>query len=228
MGTGSYPTTSDCVEVCRRSVIQTCSLRPGSEGLQMHTYTICSSKDPWTSQIKWGLHWETFLLPEKGFYYTRVPAVKLWIQWFLFLITVDFTTMKGFFCFFLILWCANPRYPVPLTLLFVSFSICPGYVQGMSDLLSPLLFITQNEVESFWCLTGFMELLVGRNASLSLSQDRSPVAFEFWPKSSLACVVPLFMFIRGDSRLPSCHTVNDKDYSSATKLIWKQKVRLKV
>lgn len=39
-------------------------------------------------------------------------------------------------------------------------SIRPGYVQGMSDLLSPLLFITQNEVESFWCLTGFMELLV--------------------------------------------------------------------
>lgn len=35
-----------------------------------------------------------------------------------------------------------------------------GYVQGMSDLLSPILFITQNEVESFWCLTGFMELVV--------------------------------------------------------------------
>uniref|UniRef100_G3PGY3 TBC1 domain family, member 17 n=1 Tax=Gasterosteus aculeatus aculeatus TaxID=481459 RepID=G3PGY3_GASAC len=34
-----------------------------------------------------------------------------------------------------------------------------SYVQGMSDLLSPLLFVTQNEVESFWCLTGFMELL---------------------------------------------------------------------
>uniref|UniRef100_A0A665SWA1 Rab-GAP TBC domain-containing protein n=1 Tax=Echeneis naucrates TaxID=173247 RepID=A0A665SWA1_ECHNA len=34
-----------------------------------------------------------------------------------------------------------------------------SYVQGMSDLLSPLLFITQNEVESFWCLTGFMELV---------------------------------------------------------------------
>lgn len=30
----------------------------------------------------------------------------------------------------------------------------------MSDLLSPVLFVTQNEVESFWCLTGFMQLLV--------------------------------------------------------------------
>uniref|UniRef100_A0A8C5E7Y1 Rab-GAP TBC domain-containing protein n=1 Tax=Gouania willdenowi TaxID=441366 RepID=A0A8C5E7Y1_GOUWI len=34
-----------------------------------------------------------------------------------------------------------------------------SYVQGMSDLLAPILFVTQNEVESFWCLTGFMELL---------------------------------------------------------------------
>uniref|UniRef100_A0AAQ5Z3Q0 Rab-GAP TBC domain-containing protein n=1 Tax=Amphiprion ocellaris TaxID=80972 RepID=A0AAQ5Z3Q0_AMPOC len=34
-----------------------------------------------------------------------------------------------------------------------------SYVQGMSDLLSPILFVTQNEVESFWCLTGFMELV---------------------------------------------------------------------
>uniref|UniRef100_A0AAY4DGR9 TBC1 domain family member 15 n=1 Tax=Denticeps clupeoides TaxID=299321 RepID=A0AAY4DGR9_9TELE len=34
-----------------------------------------------------------------------------------------------------------------------------GYVQGMSDLLSPILFVTQNEVESFWCLTGFMDMV---------------------------------------------------------------------
>lgn len=41
-----------------------------------------------------------------------------------------------------------------------SLSHHPGYVQGMSDLLAPVLFVTQNEVESFWCLTGFMELVV--------------------------------------------------------------------
>ncbi|KAK6300266.1 hypothetical protein J4Q44_G00283640 [Coregonus suidteri] len=33
------------------------------------------------------------------------------------------------------------------------------YVQGMRDPLAPLLFVTQNEVESFWCLTGFMEMV---------------------------------------------------------------------
>ncbi|XP_048473661.1 TBC1 domain family member 17 isoform X1 [Rhincodon typus] len=32
-----------------------------------------------------------------------------------------------------------------------------GYVQGMSDLLSPILYVTLNEVDSFWCFTDFME-----------------------------------------------------------------------
>uniref|UniRef100_A0A8C3FLG5 TBC1 domain family member 17 n=1 Tax=Chrysemys picta bellii TaxID=8478 RepID=A0A8C3FLG5_CHRPI len=35
----------------------------------------------------------------------------------------------------------------------------PGYVQGMSDLLSPVLYVTQNEVDAFWCFAGFMELV---------------------------------------------------------------------
>ncbi|KAL7990057.1 hypothetical protein Chor_012723 [Crotalus horridus] len=34
-----------------------------------------------------------------------------------------------------------------------------GYVQGMSDLLSPILYITQNEVDAFWCFCSFMELV---------------------------------------------------------------------
>uniref|UniRef100_A0A8C8VJ44 TBC1 domain family member 15 n=1 Tax=Pelusios castaneus TaxID=367368 RepID=A0A8C8VJ44_9SAUR len=34
-----------------------------------------------------------------------------------------------------------------------------GYVQGMSDLLSPILYVTQNEVDAFWCFAGFMELV---------------------------------------------------------------------
>ncbi|CAJ0944974.1 unnamed protein product [Ranitomeya imitator] len=34
-----------------------------------------------------------------------------------------------------------------------------GYVQGMSDLLSPILYVIQNEVDAFWCFTGFMEMV---------------------------------------------------------------------
>ncbi|XP_021489549.1 TBC1 domain family member 17 isoform X1 [Meriones unguiculatus] len=36
-----------------------------------------------------------------------------------------------------------------------------GYVQGMSDLLSPILFVVQNEVDAFWCFCGFMERVHG-------------------------------------------------------------------
>ncbi|KAK9766721.1 GTPase activating protein [Basidiobolus ranarum] len=32
-----------------------------------------------------------------------------------------------------------------------------GYVQGMSDLLAPLFVVMQDEVETFWCFTNFME-----------------------------------------------------------------------
>ncbi|XP_041352062.1 TBC1 domain family member 15-like isoform X2 [Gigantopelta aegis] len=36
-----------------------------------------------------------------------------------------------------------------------------GYVQGMSDLLSPILVVMENEVDSFWCFAGIMERLCG-------------------------------------------------------------------
>ncbi|KAL3884053.1 hypothetical protein ACJMK2_030276 [Sinanodonta woodiana] len=32
-----------------------------------------------------------------------------------------------------------------------------GYVQGMSDLLSPILVVMENEVDAFWCFAGLME-----------------------------------------------------------------------
>ena len=35
-----------------------------------------------------------------------------------------------------------------------------GYVQGMSDLLAPLLSVMENEVDTFWCFAGFMEMVV--------------------------------------------------------------------
>jgi len=38
--------------------------------------------------------------------------------------------------------------------------LSPGYVQGMSDLLSPLLYVMESEVEGFWCFVSFMDQMV--------------------------------------------------------------------
>ncbi|GLV33154.1 TBC1 domain family member 15/17 [Carabus blaptoides fortunei] len=40
---------------------------------------------------------------------------------------------------------------------YVMYNFDLGYVQGMSDLLSPILCLMDNEVESFWCFVGFMD-----------------------------------------------------------------------
>lgn len=37
----------------------------------------------------------------------------------------------------------------------------------MSDLLSPILYVTQNEVDAFWCFCGFMELVVSADVGVS-------------------------------------------------------------
>ena len=44
-------------------------------------------------------------------------------------------------------------------LLLPFFAVFSGYVQGMSDLLSPILVLMEDEVEAFWCFVGFMEKL---------------------------------------------------------------------
>ncbi|GFS30817.1 RabGAP/TBC domain-containing protein [Actinidia rufa] len=44
-----------------------------------------------------------------------------------------------------------------LTYSFYNFDL--GYCQGMSDLLSPMLFIMRDESESFWCFVALMERL---------------------------------------------------------------------
>jgi len=35
-----------------------------------------------------------------------------------------------------------------------------GYVQGMSDMLAPILYVMDNEVDAFWCFAGLMEQMV--------------------------------------------------------------------
>jgi hypothetical protein len=35
-----------------------------------------------------------------------------------------------------------------------------GYVQGMSDLLAPLLLVIEDEADTFWCFKGYMDLVV--------------------------------------------------------------------
>ncbi|XVE54461.1 hypothetical protein DITRI_Ditri03aG0083200 [Diplodiscus trichospermus] len=44
-----------------------------------------------------------------------------------------------------------------LTYSFYNFDL--GYCQGMSDLLSPILFVMEDESESFWCFVSLMECL---------------------------------------------------------------------
>uniref|UniRef100_A0A8C7L231 TBC1 domain family, member 15 n=1 Tax=Oncorhynchus kisutch TaxID=8019 RepID=A0A8C7L231_ONCKI len=44
---------------------------------------------------------------------------------------------------------------VLMTYCMYDFDLC--YVQGMSDLLSPILYVMDNEVDAFWCFVSFMD-----------------------------------------------------------------------
>ncbi|XP_070507067.1 TBC1 domain family member 15 [Chironomus tepperi] len=44
-----------------------------------------------------------------------------------------------------------------ILLTYVMYNFDVGYVQGMSDLLSPILYLIDDEAASFWCFVGFME-----------------------------------------------------------------------
>jgi len=55
-------------------------------------------------------------------------------------------------------------YDILMTYIMYNFDL--GYVQGMSDLLSPILFLMDNEVDAFWCFVGFMDKVVSMMFSL--------------------------------------------------------------
>ncbi|XP_022906841.1 TBC1 domain family member 15-like [Onthophagus taurus] len=44
-----------------------------------------------------------------------------------------------------------------ILLTYVMYNFDLGYVQGMSDLLSPILYLMQSEMDAFWCFAGFIE-----------------------------------------------------------------------
>lgn len=43
---------------------------------------------------------------------------------------------------------------------YVMYNFDLGYVQGMSDLLAPILYVTQHEATAFWCFVGYMNMVV--------------------------------------------------------------------
>lgn len=55
---------------------------------------------------------------------------------------------------------ANLQMLNDILMTYIMYNFDLGYVQGMSDLLSPILQLLEDEVDSFWCFVGFMNKIV--------------------------------------------------------------------
>lgn len=57
---------------------------------------------------------------------------------------------------------SNPNLQIlqDILMTYVMYNFDLGYVQGMSDLLSPLLMLLNDEVDAFWCFAGLMKKVV--------------------------------------------------------------------
>jgi len=69
-------------------------------------------------------------------------------------------------------------------------------LQGMSDLLSPILFVMDNESEAFWCFVALMERL-GPN----FNRDQNGMHSQLF---ALSKVFLFFLFFTSHSRSPHC------------------------
>lgn len=45
----------------------------------------------------------------------------------------------------------------------LSFPAATGYIQGMSDILAPLIMVLSSEHQAFWCFDHVMKTMVGHN-----------------------------------------------------------------
>ncbi|ALC38546.1 CG11490 [Drosophila busckii] len=76
---------------------------------------------------------------------------------------------------------------------YVMYNFDLGYVQGMSDLLAPILEIQINEVDAFWCFVGFMDM-VFRN--FDMDQAGMKKQFDQLRRLLEVANAPLFNYMR--------------------------------
>lgn len=55
--------------------------------------------------------------------------------------------------------CENLKKLSDILTTYAFFNFDLGYVQGMNDLLAPILYVMENEADAFWCFKGLMDIM---------------------------------------------------------------------